>query len=197
MSALAARSSARARPAERRCTAIGASGRLIGRPCVAEESKSHLKALAAAAVFTSAAGAAAAEFRVSFAWGGIPLCTTGREHVVGSPHFVPAGVPGGTEPIAFRLKDLDAPNCNHGGATGRVGRDGAIPFGTLPARAPAHRLACIPTNGASRRARAGRCCQRRARDGAIRNRRNRTARRARQGAPGAPPRPHGTISRVP
>jgi phosphatidylethanolamine-binding protein (PEBP) family uncharacterized protein len=96
----------------------------------------RLKTLAAAAAMTLAAGAAAAEFRVSFTWGDIPLCTTGRPNVVGSPRFVLGDVPAGTETIEFRLKDLDAPNYNHGGATLRVGRDGVIPFGTFTYKSP-------------------------------------------------------------
>lgn len=82
------------------------------------------------------AGAATAEMSLSFDWGNIPACNTGKPNVVGSPRFVIKGVPKGTTSIEFRLKDLDAPGYNHGGAKLGVTRDGAVPFGTFTYKSP-------------------------------------------------------------
>ena len=87
------------------------------------------------------ASAAAADFSISFEWGDIPRCTTGRPNVVGNPRFILSGVPAGTDTIEFRLKDLDVPGYNHGGGRLRVGQDGAIPSGTFTYKSP------CPPNG--------------------------------------------------
>lgn len=82
------------------------------------------------------ATAALADFTISFEWGDIPSCHTGRPNTVGSPAFVLKGVPAGTTKIQFRLKDLNAPNYNHGGGTVKVGRDGQLPFGVFKYKSP-------------------------------------------------------------
>ena len=61
--------------------------------------------------------AQADEFKMSFEWGDIPLCTTGSPNIVDNPVFTLSGVPEGTKFIAFRLTDLDVPGYNHGGGT--------------------------------------------------------------------------------
>lgn len=96
-----------------------------------------MKTLIAAAIALSvSAPAAMAEFRLSFEWGNIPLCTTGRPNTVPNPQFVLRDVPAGTETIEFRLRDLDVPNYDHGGARLRVGTDGTIPSGLFTYRSP-------------------------------------------------------------
>ena len=55
------------------------------------------------------AGMAQAQMSLSFEWGDIPACNSGKPNVVGSPRFVIRGVPAGTTSVEFRLKDLDVP----------------------------------------------------------------------------------------
>jgi len=92
-----------------------------------------LATLAAAAV---SATAAYAEFSISFEWGEIPVCNTGKPNTVGNPRFVVQGIPAGTTSIEFRLKDLDAPRYNHGGARLKMSGDGVVPFGTFTYKSP-------------------------------------------------------------
>jgi hypothetical protein len=87
------------------------------------------------ALILSATGASA-EMRFSFTWGDIPRCNTGRPNIVGSPRFVIEDVPEGTTSIEFRLRDLDAPGYNHGGAKLKMTRDGAVPFGAFKYKSP-------------------------------------------------------------
>lgn len=79
---------------------------------------------------------AAAEFRISFEWGNIPDCRTGKPNRVGSPAFVLDGVPAGTTVIEFKLTDLDVPSYNHGGGKVKVGQDGKMPFGVFKYKSP-------------------------------------------------------------
>ncbi len=61
-------------------------------------------------------GAAQADdFSVEFAWGDIPLCTTGNPNTVDNPRFTIAGVPEGTQYLSFKMTDLDVPSYDHGG----------------------------------------------------------------------------------
>ncbi len=80
--------------------------------------------------------ALAADFTISFTWGDIPRCTSGHPGRVPSPRFVVSGLPEGTDTIVFRLKDLDAPNYNHGGGKVRIDRDGVIPAGAFTYKSP-------------------------------------------------------------
>ncbi|MBF9048579.1 phospholipid-binding protein [Roseobacter sp. HKCCD9010] len=82
------------------------------------------------------ATAALAEFRLSFEWGDIPLCTTGRPNTVGNPAFTLRDVPAGTETIEFRLVDLDVPSYNHGGGRLRISGSGTVPEGLFTYRSP-------------------------------------------------------------
>ena len=59
----------------------------------------------------------ASEFRFTFEWGDIPLCTSGNPNRVDNPSFSLSNVPQGTTEIHFRLQDLDVPSFNHGGGT--------------------------------------------------------------------------------
>jgi len=61
--------------------------------------------------------ATAAEFTISFEWGNIPLCNSGRPNTVPNPRFVLSNVPEGTKFIEFIMTDLDVPSYNHGGGT--------------------------------------------------------------------------------
>ncbi len=97
----------------------------------------HMRLLfAAVAALSVSASQATAEFAISFEWGDIPRCTTGRPNIVGSPAFVLSDVPAGTTSVEFRLKDRDAPNYDHGGAKVKIGRDGQMPFGAFRYKSP-------------------------------------------------------------
>lgn len=80
--------------------------------------------------------AQAADFSISFKWGNIPLCTTGRPNIVGNPRFVVKNVPVGTTSIEFRLKDLDVPGYNHGGKKLKMTADAVVPVGVFKYKSP-------------------------------------------------------------
>jgi phosphatidylethanolamine-binding protein (PEBP) family uncharacterized protein len=88
------------------------------------------------AALTLSASTAAAEFSISFQWGDIPSCTSGRPNTVGSPAFVIKDLPAGTTSVQFRLKDLDAPGYNHGGGKVKISGDGKMPFGAFRYKSP-------------------------------------------------------------
>jgi len=79
---------------------------------------------------------AAAEFTLSFQWGATPACSTGRAKTVASPQFVLRGLPAGTDTVEFRMKDLDAPNYNHGGGKVKVSASGTVPPGAFRYKGP-------------------------------------------------------------
>ncbi|MEL7254369.1 MAG: YbhB/YbcL family Raf kinase inhibitor-like protein [Pseudomonadota bacterium] len=100
-----------------------------------------IKVILAALALTT--GAAHADMSMSFNWGNIPLCTSGKPNRVGNPAFVMKGVPAGTNKIVFKMKDLDVPGYNHGGGTVSVQMSGN---GTIPAGAFKYKSPC-PPNG--------------------------------------------------
>jgi Phospholipid-binding protein len=95
----------------------------------------RLATLATAASLMSAT-AAEAQFRLSFQWGNIPRCTTGRPNTVPNPQFTIRDLPAGTETVEFRLVDLDVPSYNHGGATLRLSSSGTIQSGIFTYQSP-------------------------------------------------------------
>lgn len=90
----------------------------------------------------AAATPALADFTISFTWGDIPLCTSGRPGKVDSPRFVLNGIPAGTETIRFKLKDLDAPGYNHGG--GKVSIAEGVTSAVIPAGSFRYKSPCPP-----------------------------------------------------
>ncbi|ARE41867.1 hypothetical protein RGUI_3726 [Rhodovulum sp. P5] len=96
------------------------------------------------AALTLSAGLAHAEMTLSFAWGATPACNTGRAKTVGNPEFVLKGVPAGTTSVDFRMKDLDAPQYNHGGGRLKITKSGRVPAGTFTYKGP------CPPRGAHR-----------------------------------------------
>lgn len=90
--------------------------------------------LAAALAFV--ATSAAADFKMSFTWGNIPSCTTGKPNRVPSPAFKLSGVPAGTTTIQFKLKDLNVPGYNHGGGKLKVTGSGTVPSGAFKYKSP-------------------------------------------------------------
>ena len=76
------------------------------------------------------------EFSISFEWGDIPLCTTGNPNRVQNPWFVLSNIPEGTKFITFKLKDLDAPNYDHGGGTIKYSGNNNIEPGAFKYKSP-------------------------------------------------------------
>jgi len=95
----------------------------------------------AVALSSGVAAPAAADFKLSFKWGNIPLCTSGRPNKVANPEFVLKGLPKGTTTVDFRLKDLDVPTYNHGGGKVKVTASGKVPSGAFKYKSP------CPPNG--------------------------------------------------
>ncbi|MDQ2094192.1 YbhB/YbcL family Raf kinase inhibitor-like protein [Rhodalgimonas zhirmunskyi] len=95
-----------------------------------------MKHLALAALLTAAATTASAEMTLSFDWGNIPLCTTGRPNIVPNPTFILKGVPKGTTSVTFRLKDLDVPSYSHGGGKVGITGSGKVPPGYFKYKSP-------------------------------------------------------------
>ena len=80
--------------------------------------------------------AIAADFSVSFEWGNIPLCTSGRPNIVPNPRFILSNVPKGTKFIQFKMIDLDVPSYNHGGGTVEYTGNNIIEPGTFTYHSP-------------------------------------------------------------
>lgn len=74
--------------------------------------------------------------QLSFSWGDIPLCTSGRPGVVPNPAFTLSEVPDGTEWVNFRMTDLDVPTYDHGGGRVAVTGDGTVTPGAFSYRSP-------------------------------------------------------------
>lgn len=87
-------------------------------------------------VLAFSASTAAAEFSISFQWGNTPACSTGRAKTTGNPAFVVRDLPAGTETVEFRMKDLDAPQYNHGGGKVRMSKAGTVPAGVFKYKGP-------------------------------------------------------------
>jgi hypothetical protein len=80
--------------------------------------------------------AVAAEFSISFEWGDIPLCTTGRPNIVPNPRFVLSNIPEGTKFIQFKMTDLDVPSYDHGGGTVEYTGNDTIAPGAFKYKSP-------------------------------------------------------------
>jgi len=91
-----------------------------------------------AEVALTSAGSASA-FSAKFSWQGIPPCSTT------SPAFAVSGAPRGTVALAFMMRDRDAPDFQHGGATvpyagrGRVAKGAITYVGPCPPSGASHR----------------------------------------------------------
>ena len=61
------------------------------------------------------APAKAEDFKLSFEWGDIPLCTSGIPNVVKNPFFKLDYIPRNTKKLYFKMVDKDFPAFKHGG----------------------------------------------------------------------------------
>ena len=78
-------------------------------------------------------------FSVKFSWAGIPACSSV------SPAFTIAAAPHGTTALAFRMRDEDAPDFQHGGSTVAYAGTGRVPRGAIRYTGP------CPPSGSSHR----------------------------------------------
>ncbi len=92
---------------------------------------------AVASMLSAGAGpTAAADFKISFTWDGLKLCTSGRPNTVKNPEFIVRGLPAGTKMVQFKLTDLDVPNYKHGGGWVKMTADGKVPKGAFKYKSP-------------------------------------------------------------
>jgi len=87
--------------------------------------KKSLTRCAAMIFLASTITANAEEFKISFTWDGLKLCTSGSPNYVSNPIFKVSGLPNGTKFVQFRLKDKNVPSYNHGGGWVKMSEDGA------------------------------------------------------------------------
>lgn len=99
------------------------------------------KVLIGAALASVLATSVAAEFKFTFDWSGLALCTTGSPNRVSNPLFRVSGLPAGTTAVQFKLKDLDVPGYNHGGGWVKISQDGTVPANSFKYKSP------CPPNG--------------------------------------------------
>ena len=92
--------------------------------------------LATSIFFAVAGGANAKEFKITFDWSGLKLCTSGIPNVVSNPKFKVSGLPKGTKFIQFRLKDKNVPLYNHGGGWVEMSKDGTTPMNSFKYQSP-------------------------------------------------------------
>lgn len=108
----------------------------VSRVCVAPAAILAVQiAVEVAAQFAGALPAAA--FSAKFSWRGIPACSTV------SPAFALKAVPRGTASLSFEMRDRDAPDVGHGGATVPYAGRGGVPKGAVAYTGP------CPPKGAS------------------------------------------------
>lgn len=84
---------------------------------------------------------AAADFSISFDWGGLKKCTSGNPNTVPSPRFGIKGAPSGTAAIQFRMVDLNVPGYPHGGGKAKFVGGSSVPAGAFKYKSP------CPPNG--------------------------------------------------
>ena len=80
--------------------------------------------------------AAAPAFEITFTWGDIKLCTSGRPNTVPNPTFTLKDVPEGTTFIKFQMVDLDYRPYNHGGGTIAYSGQSTIAPGAFKYKSP-------------------------------------------------------------
>ncbi|HEX4766455.1 MAG TPA: phospholipid-binding protein [Lichenihabitans sp.] len=78
-------------------------------------------------------------FSVKFSWAGIPACSSV------SPAFTIMAAPRGTVALAFRMRDEDAPDFQHGGSSVAYAGAGGVPQGAV------HYTGPCPPSGSSHR----------------------------------------------
>lgn len=80
--------------------------------------------------------AAADDFSLSFEWGDIPNCTSGRPNIVPNPVFTLKNVPAGTKFLSFSMTDLNVPTYDHGGGKIEYTGENVIQPGAFTYKSP-------------------------------------------------------------
>lgn len=75
-------------------------------------------------------------FSLSFSWGNLKLCNTGKPNRVSNPSFKLSGVPQGTQKIRFKMVDRNVPRYNHGGGTVKYSGSNTIAPGAFKYKSP-------------------------------------------------------------
>jgi phosphatidylethanolamine-binding protein (PEBP) family uncharacterized protein len=95
-----------------------------------------LALLAIVIVASAVSGTVAHAFSFTFAWGGIPKCTSGNPNTVSNPIFSLAAVPKGAAKIVFHLTDRNVPDFNHGGGSVAYSGQQVIKAGAFKYQSP-------------------------------------------------------------
>lgn len=83
-------------------------------------------------------------FSISFKWGDLKLCTSGKPNKVRNPNFKLQNVPDGTTKIKFKMVDQAVPRFNHGGGSVKYRGEKNIAPGAFKYKSP------CPPNGKHR-----------------------------------------------
>jgi len=75
-------------------------------------------------------------FSLSFTWGNLKLCNSGRPNRVANPNFKLSQVPQGTKKIKFKMVDRNVPRFNHGGGTVKYDGQSSIGPGAFKYKSP-------------------------------------------------------------
>ena len=94
------------------------------------------RTLIVAASIALAGTTSASAFSLSFTWGNLKLCNTGKPNRVSNPKFVLSGVPEGTQKIKFKMIDRNVPRYNHGGGTVKYTGKNTIAPGAFKYKSP-------------------------------------------------------------
>ena len=78
----------------------------------------------------------AGDFKITFDWSDLKLCTSGNPNYVNNPRFTLENVPKGTKFIKFSLTDLDVPSYNHGGGSAEYKNQTVIEPGVFKYNSP-------------------------------------------------------------
>ena len=98
-----------------------------------------MKRVVVLAVFAALSGSvevSAADFGLSFEWGNLKKCNSGRPNLVPNPKFTFNGLPKDTASIQFRIVDTNNPGYNHGGGTAKYSGGSTIAPGAFKYMSP-------------------------------------------------------------
>ncbi|MDJ0613969.1 MAG: phospholipid-binding protein [Rhizobiaceae bacterium] len=98
--------------------------------------KNQFVAAATGIALLMVAPTSAQAFSLSFTWGNLKLCTSGRPNRVANPNFKLSGVPEGTTKIKFKMVDRNVPKYNHGGGSVKYTGQKTIAPGAFKYKSP-------------------------------------------------------------
>ncbi len=104
--------------------------------CLKLAMKTNLISLLAGTALLISGTSYAQAFSLSFTWGNLKLCNTGRPNRVPNPDFKLSGVPDGTLKIKFKMVDRNVPGYNHGGGSVKYKGQNTIAPGAFKYKSP-------------------------------------------------------------